>query len=98
MEMNISKWVHPVTGDIREYINNWAELLGLEVGRYKTGNVSWAIFRGEDVANRRATALLKAKVWRDKHGDFHVDYLSPLASSVIHKQDIIDFFSNLENQ
>lgn len=96
MEMDISKWTHLRTGEVREYITNWAELMGLEVTRYNTGNISSAVFQGETIANRRAAALLNAKVWRDKHGDIHVDRFSALAAGIIHKQEIMDFFVTLE--
>lgn len=50
-------------GTIRVYINNWPEMIGLEYGRYNSGNVSWATLNGEKLANARAANLLTAKVY-----------------------------------
>lgn len=51
----------------RVYINDWAELAGIEVDRYNTGNVSYAAVDGRQIANGRADALLGAidKVYFD---------------------------------
>jgi len=47
----------------RLYIN--AETLGLEVDRYKTGNVSSAYYRGERISNTRGSAMLYTKTYID---------------------------------
>lgn len=47
----------------RLYIN--AEALGLEVERYKTGNVSSAYYRNERISNSRGSAMLYAKTYID---------------------------------
>ena len=47
----------------RLYIN--AETLGLEVERYKTGNVSSAYYRGERISNSRGSAMAYAKTYID---------------------------------
>jgi hypothetical protein len=51
----------------RVYLNNWEEFAGIEIGRYGTGNVSYAAIQGRRIANGRAGALLGAieKVWFD---------------------------------
>lgn len=52
----------------RVYINNWAHFLApLEIEQYKTGNISWAAWNGEEIANRQAGLILGSidKVWFD---------------------------------
>jgi len=45
-------------GHDRIYFNNWPELIGLEINRYKTGNISSAFLDGELISNRQAGLLL----------------------------------------
>lgn len=45
-------------GHDRIYFNNWPELIGLEINRYKTGNISCAFLDGELISNRQAGLLL----------------------------------------
>lgn len=47
----------------RLYIN--ADTLGLEVERYKTGNVSSAYYRGERISNSRGREMVYAKTYID---------------------------------
>lgn len=47
----------------RMYIN--ADKLGLELGYYKTGNVSWAHFCGEHISNAEGRRLDAAKTYID---------------------------------
>lgn len=64
-------------GHDRVYFNNWAEFAGLAVGRYNTGNICSASYRGESVANRQAGLTLGAidKFWYDAaDGKFHARY------------------------
>lgn len=52
----------------RVYLNDWARFLApLEIEQYKTGNISWAAWNGEEIANRQAGLLLGSidKVWFD---------------------------------
>jgi transposase-like protein len=53
----------PRTGQERVYLNNWHELIGLEVSRYNTGNICSATINGQRISNGKATRLLDAKVW-----------------------------------
>lgn len=48
---------------VRVYLNDWAELVGLETGRYNSGNLRWASLGDEDLSNRKANLLLSAKVY-----------------------------------
>ena len=61
----------------RVYFNNWADLAGLEVGYYKSGNISSASYKGEGISNSQAYKLLGCidKVWFDAaDGKLHVRY------------------------
>jgi hypothetical protein len=51
----------------RVYINDWALFIGLEVDRYKSGNISSASLDGETISNSEAYRLLTAvyKVYFD---------------------------------
>ncbi len=65
--LGYSEWSHPRTGETRIYINNLAELYGIEAHYYNTGNVSSATVNGEHISNGRATHILSdlsmAKMW-----------------------------------
>jgi hypothetical protein len=52
------------TGTVRYYINDWAEILGFRIERYKTGNLR-SVTRpdGEPLSNSKAGRLLGGKVW-----------------------------------
>ena len=65
IEQHGSKWVHPTTGEVRYYINEWANLAGLSVGRYGTGNISSASLDGEKISNTSASQTIGQvdKVW-----------------------------------
>jgi len=52
-------------GQRRIYLNNWAELAGLEITRYKTGAVRFAAIGGEQISNTKAAKVAAAKVWFD---------------------------------
>ncbi|MEU0200888.1 MULTISPECIES: hypothetical protein [unclassified Streptomyces] len=60
-----SRWTK--AGKDRVYINDWAAFAGLEVEHYKSGNISWAAWRGEKISNSQAYKLLGSidKVWFD---------------------------------
>lgn len=54
----------------RLYIN--AETLGLEIERFKTGNVCSAYYRGEKVSNKRGSEMAAAKTYIDiETGELH---------------------------
>jgi|SRR5690554_945307 len=53
-------------GQRRIYLNNWYELAGLKVSWYKSsGSISSATIDGEPISNRKAGALMTARVWFD---------------------------------
>jgi hypothetical protein len=61
----------------RVYLNDWADLAGLEVSRYNTGNISGASYQGEGISNSQAYKLLGSidKVWFDAaDGKLHCYY------------------------
>jgi hypothetical protein len=53
----------PKQGPTRIYLNDWAPLAGLQVDRYKSGNIKWATLDGEKISNARAARLLQGKVY-----------------------------------
>lgn len=53
----------PKQGPERVYINDWQELAGLEIERYKTGNIKSAYLNGEKISNTRASFLANGKVY-----------------------------------
>lgn len=54
----------------RLYIN--AETLGLEIERFKTGNVCSAYYRGEKISNKRGSEMVSAKTYIDiETGELH---------------------------
>ena len=61
-------------GQTRRYVNGWEPLVGLEVTRYKTGNISGASVNGEGISNAAAGRLLGIKVWIDDADVVHVDH------------------------
>ncbi|MFE6868290.1 hypothetical protein ACFVFS_17210 [Kitasatospora sp. NPDC057692] len=54
-------------GHDRIYLNNWAELAGLDVSHYKSGNINGATWQGEGISNSQARLILGSldKVWFD---------------------------------
>ncbi|MEU9761731.1 hypothetical protein AB0D98_18695 [Streptomyces sp. NPDC047987] len=70
-----SRWTK--AGHDRVYINDWTQYLPLEINRYNTGNISWAAWDGETIANRQASLILGSvdKVWFDAaDGKLHCRY------------------------
>lgn len=63
-------------GMVRTYVNEWAELIGLDVAFYKSGNVSSAALNGKGISNAEANRIQCAKVWIDEAGAIHVDGLA----------------------
>lgn len=54
----------------RLYVSS--DVLGLQVERYKTGNISYAEFQGERISNSLAADLADVTVWIDLHtGEIH---------------------------
>jgi hypothetical protein len=61
----------------RVYLNDWASLIGLEVSRYNTGNISSAALNGEKISNSEAGRLLGSvdKVYFDNtDGKAHIQW------------------------
>ena len=78
MELNgieLNEWTNPSTGEVRYYVNNIADLLGLTYETYKTGSISYAELNGEKLSNSKARQLLAAisdtKVWITEDGEIH---------------------------
>lgn len=67
-------------GMSRIYFN--ASLIGLDISRYKTGNISSATLNGDSISNSEAGRIEMIKIWFDaKDGQFHTSDLSGLRSS-----------------
>jgi len=67
-------------GMSRVYFN--VSLLGLEISRYKTGNISSASLNGVGISNSEAGRIEMIKIWYDaKDGQFHTSDLRSLHSS-----------------
>lgn len=76
MTIETSDWINPRNGETRYYINGfWYDMLGLELQRYKTGNISRASIDGEAIANGRA-GRLSGKLWADAEGNLHLDHFN----------------------
>ncbi|NUP24160.1 MAG: helix-turn-helix domain-containing protein [Streptomyces sp.] len=61
----------------RVYLNDWADLAGIDVSYYGTGNISSASWQGEHISNSQAAKLLGSidKVWYDTaDGKLHCRY------------------------
>jgi hypothetical protein len=70
-----SRWQK--NGMDRIYFNNHAQLAGLELHRYKTGNISAAYWQGELVSNSQGGKLATTidKLWFDlADGKFHARF------------------------
>ena len=67
-EKGLTVWEHPRTGEKRIYLNKVAhELLGIEIDRYNTGNISKFMMDGEKMSNSYGYSILGAldKVYYD---------------------------------
>lgn len=76
---DIRSWTKPGTDETRRYINNWAELAGIEVDYYKSGNVSSVSIADYDgnVSNAKGSLTAAGKVWLDDADNLHLDYHKP---------------------
>jgi translation initiation factor IF-1 len=84
---DINDWTSR-TGQHRRYINNWTDIVGLDVELYGTGNIRWATLDGREISNSRAGAIRSAKVWLDDADTIHVDYLPSKAEREITADEI----------
>lgn len=73
-------------GSIRYYVNDWQDMIGLEVRHYKTGNVSSVYFQDYQMSNNHYNKYISGtKVWIDENDGIHVDYCrdSEIESAII---------------
>lgn len=69
-------------GEVRWYVNDWMDAIGMEVQYYKTGNVADVYYHGGNGwhgENHPSNSWYKryvqdTKVWIDAEGSVHVDY------------------------
>lgn len=75
---NIGKRWEPRSGQARYYVNDWEQMIGLHVERYKTGNVCevWLDDGSIDISNNYYKRHIDGtKVWiGEEDGQIHVDY------------------------
>ena len=68
------KWTKD-NGEVRYYVNDWKDMIGLEVYYYKTGNVSSVFFGDKQWSNNfYKKYVMGTKVWIGENGKVHVDY------------------------
>ena len=72
-KIEISSWTDS-RGNHRRYVNNWTDLIGLYVDRYKSGNIRDAALNDNGISNAEAGRILCAKVWIDDNDRVHVDH------------------------
>ncbi|MUL61063.1 MULTISPECIES: hypothetical protein [unclassified Mycolicibacterium] len=60
--LSTREWA-PRSGQTRLYVQNLADLIGLDVDYYKSGNISSAALDGQAISNAEAGRILAAKVW-----------------------------------
>jgi hypothetical protein len=54
--------------------NDWLDMVGLDVSRYKSGNIQMAWLNGERISNTRAGKLMAGKIyWDAADGEIHLD-------------------------
>lgn len=76
----LNAWTHPRTGETRYYVNNLPELIGLDIDRYKSGNIAAASLAGSMISNSQAYKILndtaktyitrvdgQVKIWLNTH-------------------------------
>ena len=70
---DIRDWTRPGTDEVRRYIENWGELVGIEIYRRRNGNISEAYVDGDKVSVRTAITVISGKVWIDADDNLHLD-------------------------
>jgi hypothetical protein len=72
-------------GKDRVYLNDnvWAPIIGLDIQRYKSGNIQYAELNGTKLSNARAARLLACKVYWEA-GTIHITD-GPLADEHYHR-------------
>lgn len=73
-----SRWIRGSKN--RVYINNWHEMVGLDVEYHLSGSVLSATLNGEKISNREADGVADAKVYWE-NGSIHTG-LATLAETV----------------
>lgn len=71
-----NKWIHPVTGEVRYYVNDAWKYGGLELEFYNSGNISDASLNGEGISNSKARGFKSCinKCWITEDGKVHVKF------------------------
>lgn len=62
-------------GELRFYVNDWMDMIDLDVEYYNTGNVCYVAWHGEKMSNSWFKRYVAGtKVWIGEDGQVHVDY------------------------
>lgn len=62
-KVELSSWRKPGTDEVRLYVQNIHEIIGLDIERYNTGNISSASLGGETISNSKAYEIVDVKVF-----------------------------------
>lgn len=72
-KLDMKKWQKD-NGETRWYVNNWQDIIGLEVETYKTGNPREVYLMGGLMSNTAYRRIRNTKVWIDEDEGIHIDY------------------------
>lgn len=72
-KLDMKKWQKD-NGETRWYVNNWQDIIGLEVETYKTGRPYQVFLQGEKMSNNKYYDIRFTKVWIDEDEGIHIDY------------------------
>lgn len=62
-------------GSVRYYVNDWKNIMDINVEYHNTGNVKSVVYDGFEWSNNYYKKRVSAtKVWFDADGQVHVDY------------------------
>lgn len=92
--VQVAKWVQPRTKQVRYYVQNVEEIIGLELELYNTGNIRSASLNGEHISNHKAGILRGVKIWYDENASIYVDRLSDKMYGIISEDDIKKSFAD----
>ena len=82
--IELNEWTNPRTGEVRYYVNNLAEIIGLEVKYYSSGNIASATLKGEHISNTKASrAVSNLKVWLNADGEIFTQGGSEFSEEIV---------------
>lgn len=82
--IELNEWTNPRNGETRYYVNNLAEIIGLEIETYKSGSISSATLKGEHISNNKASrAVSGLKAWLTEDGEIHTQGGSEFLDEIV---------------